>query len=203
MGGQPGQMYPMSQQEHTNFMDPTQLPASAMAVRNFEPATNPMTGDMPKPMAAGGDTSKKGKKPSYTNAASLATMSPWEASKAKLNTMLKITNLPAYLMSNYKKYLKDGGYIAFHDINYLSSTISSGCEVHKLWNELKSEYKYFEFNHSNKPSTKLNRTRLVLHKDINKKFEVFKSSNIDENFMKPEQFNEKEFLDWFNKLSSL
>ena len=54
MGGQPGQMYPMSQQEHTNFMDPTQLPASAMAVRNFEPATNPMTGNMTTPMASGG-----------------------------------------------------------------------------------------------------------------------------------------------------
>jgi len=54
MGGQPGQMYPMSQQEHTNFMDPTQLPASAMAVRNFEPATNPMTGTMTTPMAEGG-----------------------------------------------------------------------------------------------------------------------------------------------------
>jgi hypothetical protein len=54
MGGQPGQMYPMSQQEHTNFMDPTQLPASAMAIRNFEPATNPMTGDMTQAMASGG-----------------------------------------------------------------------------------------------------------------------------------------------------
>jgi hypothetical protein len=56
MGGQPGQMYPMSQQEHTNFMNPTQLPASAMAVRNYEPATNPMTGELAKPMAEGGIT---------------------------------------------------------------------------------------------------------------------------------------------------
>jgi hypothetical protein len=54
MGGQPNQMYPMSQQEHTNFMDPTQLPSSAMEVRNFEPATNPMTGGMTKPMRKGG-----------------------------------------------------------------------------------------------------------------------------------------------------
>ena len=54
MGGQPNQMYPMSQQEHTNFMDPTQLPSSAMEVRNFEPATNPMTGTPTKPMAKGG-----------------------------------------------------------------------------------------------------------------------------------------------------
>ena len=54
MGGMPGQMYPQSQQDHTVFADPTQLPASAMAVRNFEPATNPMTGDMTKPMASGG-----------------------------------------------------------------------------------------------------------------------------------------------------
>jgi len=54
MGGQPNQMYPMSQQEHTNFMDPTKLPASAMEVRNFEPATNPMTGTATTPMAKGG-----------------------------------------------------------------------------------------------------------------------------------------------------
>jgi hypothetical protein len=57
MGGQPNQMYPMSQQEHTNFMDPTQLPANAMEVRNYEPATNPMTGNMTRPMASGGITS--------------------------------------------------------------------------------------------------------------------------------------------------
>ena len=56
MGGQPNQMYPMSQQEHTNFMDPTQLPSSAMQVRNFEPATNPMTGMPTQAMAKGGVT---------------------------------------------------------------------------------------------------------------------------------------------------
>jgi hypothetical protein len=49
-------MYPMSQQEHTNFMDPTQLPSSAMEVRNFQPATNSMTGNMTTPMASGGIT---------------------------------------------------------------------------------------------------------------------------------------------------
>lgn len=57
MGGQPNQMYPMSQQEHTNFMDPSQLPSNAMEVRNYEPATNPMTGSMTRPMADGGITS--------------------------------------------------------------------------------------------------------------------------------------------------
>lgn len=46
---------------------------------------------------------------------------------------------------NYKKYLKDGGYIAFHDIDYPSSTISLGCEVYKLWNELKEKYDFIEF----------------------------------------------------------
>jgi hypothetical protein len=54
MGGMPNQMYPQSQQEHTIFADPKQLPTSAMAVRNFEPATNPMTGDTTQAMAAGG-----------------------------------------------------------------------------------------------------------------------------------------------------
>jgi hypothetical protein len=57
MGGQPNQMYPMSHQEHTNFMEPSQLPTSAMAVRDFEPATNPMTGTPTQPMAEGGITS--------------------------------------------------------------------------------------------------------------------------------------------------
>jgi len=46
---------------------------------------------------------------------------------------------------NYKKYLKDGGYIAFHDIDYPSSTISIGCEVYKFWDELKKEYEFTEF----------------------------------------------------------
>ena len=54
MGGQPNQMYPMSQQEHTNFMEPSQMPTSAMAVRDFEPATNPMTGTPTQPMRKGG-----------------------------------------------------------------------------------------------------------------------------------------------------
>lgn len=57
MGGQPNQMYPMSQQDHTVFATPSQMPTSAMAVRNFEPATNPMTGEAVKPMANGGITS--------------------------------------------------------------------------------------------------------------------------------------------------
>lgn len=46
---------------------------------------------------------------------------------------------------NYKKYLKDGGYIAFHDIDYPSSTVSLGCEVYKFWNKLKEEYNFIEF----------------------------------------------------------
>lgn len=54
IGGLAGQTYPMSQQEHTNFMNPTQLPSNAMDVRNFEPATNPLTGDQTQAMAKGG-----------------------------------------------------------------------------------------------------------------------------------------------------
>lgn len=54
MGGQPGQNYPMAQQDHTVFATPNQMPTSAMAVRNFEPATNPLTGDTTQPMAMGG-----------------------------------------------------------------------------------------------------------------------------------------------------
>lgn len=46
---------------------------------------------------------------------------------------------------SYKKYLKDGGYIAFHDIDFPSSTISAGCEVYKFWDELKKDYDFIEF----------------------------------------------------------
>ncbi len=38
-----------------------------------------------------------------------------KTSKAKLNTMLKMTNLPAYLLSNYKKYFGKYNYIGPKD----------------------------------------------------------------------------------------
>jgi hypothetical protein len=53
LGGQ-GNMYPQSQQEHTNFATPTQMPASAEVIRSdYDAATNPYTGVM---MAKGGIT---------------------------------------------------------------------------------------------------------------------------------------------------
>jgi hypothetical protein len=63
MGGpattpQPGQMYPQSQQDHTQFAVPSQMPTSAEIVNSgYEPQTNPYTGDMPLKMAEGGSTS--------------------------------------------------------------------------------------------------------------------------------------------------
>lgn len=51
MGGQ-GNMYPQSQQEHTNFAVPTQMPASAEVIRSdYDAKTDPYTGVM---MAGGG-----------------------------------------------------------------------------------------------------------------------------------------------------
>lgn len=51
MGGQ-GNMYPLSQQEHTNFATPTQMPTSAEVVRSdYDTKTSPYTGVM---MAGGG-----------------------------------------------------------------------------------------------------------------------------------------------------
>ena len=51
MGGQ-GNMYPQSQQEHTNFATPTQMPASAEVIRaDYDTKTNPYSGVM---MASGG-----------------------------------------------------------------------------------------------------------------------------------------------------
>jgi hypothetical protein len=51
MGGQ-GNMFPLSQQEHTNFATPTQMPASAEIIRSdYDAKTQPYTGVM---MANGG-----------------------------------------------------------------------------------------------------------------------------------------------------
>lgn len=51
MGGQ-GNMYPQSQQEHTQFATPTQMPASAEVIRaDYDAKTNPYSGIM---MASGG-----------------------------------------------------------------------------------------------------------------------------------------------------
>jgi hypothetical protein len=51
MGGQ-GNMYPQSQQEHTNFATPTQMPASAEVIRaDYDTKTDPYSGVM---MAGGG-----------------------------------------------------------------------------------------------------------------------------------------------------
>jgi hypothetical protein len=63
MGGpattpQPGQMYPQSQQDHTQFAVPSQMPTSAEVINSgYEPQTNPYTGDMPLKMSDGGSTS--------------------------------------------------------------------------------------------------------------------------------------------------
>jgi hypothetical protein len=51
LGGQ-GNMYPQSQQEHTNFATPTQMPASAEVIQSdYDAKTDPYTGVM---MASGG-----------------------------------------------------------------------------------------------------------------------------------------------------
>ena len=81
-----GTMYPQSQQDHTQFATPTQMPNSAEVVRSdYEPLSNPHTGQMLM-MAAGGDPAdqKKKKKPTFTSAAKLAAMDPYEASIAQL-----------------------------------------------------------------------------------------------------------------------
>ena len=48
----------------------------------------------------------------------------------------------------YKHLLKDGGYIAFHDINFANQRLSSYCKVDVFWNELiKDEnINFIEFN---------------------------------------------------------
>jgi hypothetical protein len=91
MGGQ-GNMYPLSQQEHTNFATPTQMPASAEVIRSdYDAKTNPYTGVM---MATGGDPAKKKKKAEYTSEAKIATLDPHEAGIARLGNVMREAQIP-------------------------------------------------------------------------------------------------------------
>ena len=80
-----GNMYPQSQQDTTQFAVPSQMPTSAEVVdAGYEPRTNAYTGDAMM-MAGGGDPAdQKKKKPTFTSAAKLAAMDPYEASIAQL-----------------------------------------------------------------------------------------------------------------------
>lgn len=50
-----GGMYPQSQQEHSFYATPTQMPTSAQqSMASYEPNTNPLTGEMTAHMASGG-----------------------------------------------------------------------------------------------------------------------------------------------------
>ena len=55
MGANQNQMYPQSQQEHTYFATPTQMPTSAEVVgSDYDPKTDAYTGMVTQPMASGG-----------------------------------------------------------------------------------------------------------------------------------------------------
>jgi hypothetical protein len=91
MGGI-GNMYPQSQQEHTNFATPTQMPASAEVIRSdYDAKTNPYTGVMMAmgglaALAEGGDPAKKKKKlADLTPESKLGSYDPFNASLAMLN----------------------------------------------------------------------------------------------------------------------
>ena len=47
--------------------------------------------------------------------------------------------------NNYKHLVKNGGYIAFHDILETDYHKTFGCYVHEFWNEIKNVYKSWEF----------------------------------------------------------
>jgi hypothetical protein len=54
-----GGMYPMSQQDHTQFATSPQMPASMQAtMASYDPETNPLTGEPTAHMASGGDVGK-------------------------------------------------------------------------------------------------------------------------------------------------
>lgn len=95
MGGQ-GNMYPQSQQEHTNFATPTQMPASAEVIRSdYDAKTNPYTGVM---MNKGGDVTKKKKEAAdLTPESRLASYDPYNAGIAMVNNarnQASLTGLP-------------------------------------------------------------------------------------------------------------
>jgi hypothetical protein len=75
-------MFPQSQQVNTQFATPTQMPTSAEVIRSdYEPVEDPYTGQ-PSHFEGGGSVKKK--KPTFTSAAKLAAMDPYEASIAGL-----------------------------------------------------------------------------------------------------------------------
>lgn len=85
MGGQ-GNMYPLSQQEHTNFATPTQMPTSAEVIRSdYDTKTQPYTGVM---MANGGQVKgyAAGGLPDLGSSFSWGNLKPYTASLAEENT---------------------------------------------------------------------------------------------------------------------
>ena len=78
-------MYPQSQQDPTQFATPTQMPTSAEVIRSdYEPISNPQTGQMTMMAGGGNPADQKKKKPTRTTAAKLAAMGPYEAAVAGL-----------------------------------------------------------------------------------------------------------------------
>ena len=85
MGGA-ANMYPQSQQEHTQFATPTQMPTSAQVIASgYDPKTDAYTGQMA--FAAGGDVTKKKKQADLTPESNLAKMDPYSATTAGLNNI--------------------------------------------------------------------------------------------------------------------
>jgi hypothetical protein len=78
-----GNMYPQSQQDHTQFATPTQMPTSAEVVDSgYDPKTDAYTGAPMAHFEVGGAVKKK--KATFTSAAKLKVMDPYEASLAEL-----------------------------------------------------------------------------------------------------------------------
>lgn len=105
MGGT-GNMYPQSQQEHTNFATPTQMPASAEVVRSdYDAKTDPYRGVM---MAGGGDPAKKKKKAEYTSEAKIASLDPHEAGIARLGNAMREAQMPQQIAAGLQPTMQLG-----------------------------------------------------------------------------------------------
>lgn len=87
--------YPQGQMNKTQYATPSQMPTSAEVVSaDYEPRTEPYSGNMVRMAPGGSVDKKKKKKASLTTAAKLAAMDPHEAAVAGLGNAMYHSQMP-------------------------------------------------------------------------------------------------------------
>jgi hypothetical protein len=88
--------YPQGQMSKTQYATPSQMPTSTEVVNaDYEPRTEPYSGNMVRMAPGGSVDKKKKKKASLTTAAKLAAMDPYEASVAGLGNAMYHSQMPS------------------------------------------------------------------------------------------------------------